>query len=82
MDPTTIVIIAILACIVVAAFLVYRSKATVSLKDPAGIGLEIDAGNQPQATPTPSQPGVQIEDAKSSQFARPGFGNPGHPCRI
>ena len=50
MDTTTIVIIAILACIVVAAFLVYRSRAKVSLKGP-GVGLEIDASNQPPAAP-------------------------------
>ena len=67
MNTTTIVIIAILACIVVAAFLVYRSKATVSLKGPAGIGLEIDASNQPSTAPTPPQPGVQIEDATSKR---------------
>ena len=67
MDTTTIVIIAILACIVVAAFLVYRSRARVSLKGPAGIGLEIDASNQPPTAPTPPQPGVQIEDATSKK---------------
>ena len=67
MDTTAIVIIAILACIVVAAFLVYRIRAKVSLKGPAGIGLEIDASNQPAAAPTPSQPGVHIEDATSKK---------------
>ena len=66
MDTTTIVIIAILACIVVAAFLVYRSRARVSLKGPLGTGLEIDASNQPAATPTPPQVGVHVEDAKST----------------
>ena len=67
MDTTTIVIIAIFACIVVAAFLVYRSRAKVSLKGPMGTGLEIDASNQPEAAPTPPQPGVQIEDAKAKR---------------
>jgi len=42
MDTT---LIAILACIVVAAFFVYRSRARVSIKGP-GIGLEIDASNR------------------------------------
>ena len=73
MDTSAIVIIAILACIIVAAFLVYRSRARVSLKGPLGTGLEIDASNQPpatggpQAAPTPPQPGVQIEDAKAKR---------------
>jgi len=67
MDTTTIVIIAIFACIVVAAFLVYRSRAKVSLKGPAGIGLEIDASNQPPAAPIPPQPGVHVEDAKAKR---------------
>ena len=68
MDTTaTIVIIAIFACIVIAAFLVYRSKAKVSVKGPLGTGLEIDASNQPPTVPTPSQPGVQIEDATSKK---------------
>jgi tetratricopeptide (TPR) repeat protein len=40
MDTTLIVIIAILACIVVAAFLVYRSKAGVSL----GLNMGYDFG--------------------------------------
>ena len=64
MDTTAIVIIAIFACIVVAAFLVYRSRAKVSIKGP-GVGLEIDASNQPAITTPPPQPGVQIEDAKA-----------------
>lgn len=67
MDTTTVVVVAILACIVVAAFLVYRSRAKVSLKGPLGTGLEIDASNQAQAAPTPPQPGVQIEDATSKR---------------
>ena len=67
MDTTLIVIIVIFACIVVAAFLVYRSRARVSLKGPLGTGLEIDATNQPPAAPTPPQPGVQIEDATSKR---------------
>ncbi len=65
MDTTTIVVIAIFACIVVAAFLVYRSRTRISVKGPLGTGLEIDATNQPPAAPTTLQPGVQIEDATS-----------------
>ena len=66
MDTTLIIVIAVFACIVVAAFLVYRSRAKVSVKGPLGTGLEIDASNQPQAVPTPPpSPGVQIEDAKA-----------------
>ena len=67
MDTTTVVVVAILACIVVAAFLVYRSRAKVSLKGPGGVGLEIDASNQPQATLPATTPGVQIEDAKAKR---------------
>lgn len=67
MDTTTIVVVAILACIVVAAFLVYRSKAHVSLKGPGGVGLEIDASNQPTGGPAAPVPGVQIEDATSKR---------------
>jgi len=66
MDTTAIVIIAIFACIIVAAFLVYRSRAKVSVKGPAGIGLEINASNEPPAAPPPA-PGVQIEDATSTR---------------
>jgi len=66
MDTTTSVVVAILACIVVAAFLVYRSKARVSLKGPGGVGLEIDASNQPQTGAAAPTPGVQIEDAKTT----------------
>ena len=62
MDATTIiVVVAIFACIVVAAFLVYRSRAKVSIRGPLGTGLEIDASNQLQATPALSRPGVHID---------------------
>ena len=47
MDATAIVIVAILACIVVAAFLVYCESPREP--GPLGAGLEIDASNLPPA---------------------------------
>jgi hypothetical protein len=64
MDTTTIVVIAIFACIVVAAFLVYRRRANVKIKTPVG-SVSINASNASPATPP--TPGVRIKGAESTQ---------------
>ena len=64
MDTTTIVVIAIFACIVVAAFLVFRSRVIVVIKSLFG-SVSIDASNPPPAAPP--APGVVIEDAKTTR---------------
>jgi hypothetical protein len=61
MDTTAIVVIAILALIVVAAFVVFRQRTSVRIKGPLGSGLELDASNNPPRI----TPGVKIEGAKS-----------------
>ena len=65
MDATTgtIIIIALFAVIVVAAFLVFRQRGKVSIKGPLGTGLELDASNQPPATP----PAVQVKNVKAKK---------------
>ena len=61
MDTTAIVVIAILALIVIAAFLVFRQRARVEIKGPLGTGLKLDASNDLP----PLTPGVKVEAAKS-----------------
>jgi hypothetical protein len=61
MDPI-VIIIALFAVIVVAAFLVYRSRARVHITGPAGTSLDINATNDP----VPPTPAVVVKDAKSS----------------
>ncbi len=51
MDATAIVIVAILACIVGAAFLVYCKSPREP--GPLGAGLEIDGSNPPPAASNP-----------------------------
>ena len=63
MDPTTaaVLVISLFALIVVAAFLIYRSRAKVKVKGPLGTGLDLDASNEPP----PASPGVRVKDATS-----------------
>ncbi len=61
MDTTLVVIIALFAIVVVAAFIVFRSRAKVNISTPVG-KVEIDATNEPAAL----SPGVKAEDIKSS----------------
>jgi len=61
METTSIIIIAIFAVIIVAAFLVFRQRGRVEVRGPLGTGLSLDVSNQ-KSTPAP---GVKIEDAKS-----------------
>jgi hypothetical protein len=56
-------VIALFAVIIVAAFLVFRSRGKVSIKGPFGTGLDLDASNEPK----PATPGVTVKDAKSRQ---------------
>jgi len=65
MDSTSLVIvvvIALFAVVIVAAFLVFRKRGKVKINAPLGIGLEIDATNQTQQ----KQPAIKISDAESS----------------
>jgi hypothetical protein len=61
MDTTIVIIIAIFALVVVVAFLLFRQRAKASIKGPGGMGVEIDASNQPDQP----VPGVKVKDAKS-----------------
>ncbi len=65
MDSTSLVIvivIALFAVVIVAAFLVFRKRGKVKINAPLGLGLEIDATNQTQE----KQPAIKISDAESS----------------
>ena len=62
MDTNTLIFLVVVLFVVVilaAIFIFPRVKA--NLKGPAGLGLDLDASNDKQ----PSQPGVQIKDAKA-----------------
>ena len=61
MDTTAIILIAVLACIAVAAFLFYRQRCRMEIKGPLNTSLKLDASNEPSA-PTPA---VKVEGAKS-----------------
>jgi len=61
MDNTTVLIIAIFALIIIAAFFVFRQRARVGIKGPFGTGLKLDASNDP----LPPTPGVKVETARS-----------------
>ena len=63
MDTNTMIVlvIALFAVIVLAAFIIYRQRARVNIKGPGGLGLGLDAYNDKQ----PSAPGIQMEDAKA-----------------
>jgi len=60
-STAAIVVVAIFAAIVVAAFLVFRQRGKVEIKGPLGTGLKLDASNEQK----PPAPGVEIEGAKS-----------------
>ena len=63
-SPTTIVIIiALFAVISIAAFAIFRRRTRLSIKAPLGIGLELEASNEP----TPPAPGVIVRDATSRE---------------
>ena len=61
MDTSIVIIIAIFALVIVAAFIVFRQRAKVKIKGPLGTGLDLDASNQPE----PPTPAVRVKDAKS-----------------
>lgn len=61
MDTTSIIIVAILALIAVAGFLVYRRRGKVEINGPLGIGLKLDASNE-QSAPSPA---VKVDGVKS-----------------
>lgn len=64
MDTTlaVVIVIAIFALIVVAAFLVFRQRGRVRIKGPFDTGLDLDASNQA----APPMPGVKVKGAKST----------------
>jgi len=56
MDTVTffiVAIIAVFACIVIAAFLVFRKRGKVDIRGPIGTGLKIDVSNE-SSPPTPA----------------------------
>jgi hypothetical protein len=63
MGPTdgTVIVIALFALIIVAAFLVFRLRGKVKIKGPLGTGLELDATNEMK----PPTPAVRVEGAES-----------------
>ena len=61
MDTTSIIIMATLALIAVAGFLVFRKRGKVEVKGPLGIEFKLDASNE-QSAPSPA---VKIDGAKS-----------------
>jgi len=61
MDSSAIIIIALFAIVIVAAFLVFRQRGRVNIRGPFDTGLELDASNEP----TPPSPGVRVRDATS-----------------
>jgi hypothetical protein len=60
MNNTAVIVIAIFAVIVIAAFFVFRRRAKVEIKGPLNTGLTLDASNEP-----PISPAIRIEGAKS-----------------
>jgi hypothetical protein len=65
MDTNTMIVlvIAIFAVLVLAAFFIYRQRAKVNINGPHGIGLGLDASNDQTTTST----GAIIEDAKTTE---------------
>ncbi len=61
MDKTSIIIIAVLGLITIAAFLLFRSRVRVEFGGPLGVKLKVDASN----VTSQSKGGVVIEDAAS-----------------
>lgn len=61
MNNTAVIVIAIFAMIVIAAFLVFRQRAKVEIRGPLNTGLKLDASNEL----LPISPGIKIEGAKS-----------------
>ena len=56
-----LLVVVLLALVAIFAFTVFRKRAKVSMKGPAGTGLDIDASNESAA----AAPGVSVKDAKS-----------------
>jgi hypothetical protein len=64
MDPVpVIVVVAILAVVVIASFMVFRQRSKVKITGPFNTGVDIDASNDP-LTPTP---GIKIGTALSHE---------------
>lgn len=57
----TILVIVIFALVALAAFMRFGRRVKVGIKGPGGIGLDVDASNEP----APLSPGVRIHDVKS-----------------
>jgi hypothetical protein len=60
-NTVLVIVIDIFAVIVIIAFLLYRTKAKVSVRGPLGTGLDVDASNEP----APLAPALTAEDIKS-----------------
>ena len=56
-----VIVIALFAVVVVAAFFIFRQRAKVDIKGPLGTRLHINASNDPP----PIDPAVVVEDAAS-----------------
>ena len=64
MDPVlVIVVVAILALVVIASFMVFRQRGKVDMTGPFGTKVSIDASNDPP----PTTPGIKIGTAVSHE---------------
>lgn len=52
-NSTAIIVTAVFALIIIAAFLVFRRRGSVEIKGPLNMGLKLDVSNEPG--PAPSQ---------------------------
>jgi hypothetical protein len=64
-NTTLILVIALLALVAVAAFLVFRQRGNVEIKGPLGTGLKVDGSNQA----APPQ-GAVVKDARAGRNIR------------
>ena len=60
-DFYMVIVVALFALIIVAAFIVFRQRGKVTIKGPLGTQVDIDASNDSP----PLVPGVRIDSAKS-----------------
>jgi hypothetical protein len=60
-NSVTVIVIAIFAIVIALVLVTFRRRATVGLKGPLGMRLDVDASNEPM----PGQAGVRVTDALS-----------------
>ena len=65
---TYLIIVVIFAIIIILAFLFFRQRAQVKIKEPLGTGLDINASNEPN-TPNPAIKGQDLTSRKGGLAA-------------